>query len=230
MADFDFVQSADVVASGSDTSIDVSTPGNVTSGNLIVVPISRSGGGSTATVAKQSGTSTLSAFQRAVQLDDGQHIEIWWAQVTGSGSLTIRASYNQSVSFLSISCGEYVGPATGTELIDTASSGSVGTSTPSTGNCTFTAAGLLVGALVPTQVAVVATAGTDFTIREQGTDGFNFEDKKVASAGDHAATWSLDQVDESSVVAAAFQAVAGGGGTPTNVAAILQNYRNMKVM
>ena len=76
---------------------DLAFGSNVTAGNLLIAAICRSPGG-TATVAKQAGTATLTAagWQRAVQLNSGQHIEIWWAQVATGGSLTNRFSETSS--------------------------------------------------------------------------------------------------------------------------------------
>jgi hypothetical protein len=212
VADFDFIQARH--ADGSGTTVDLAYNSTVTLNSLLIAAVGGDANVAISSVAKNAGTATVSAWTKAVGSADTQfqQAELWYAQVTGAGSLTLRVTYASSVSNARFGIGEYADPGTIT-LQDTAAAKTVSGTSQSSGNVTFTAAGLLVGVMTPTSTAVAATAGSGFTIRARsGLDDFNFEDKKVASAGSDDADWTISPADECNLVAAAFQGTGGGGG------------------
>lgn len=218
-----FVQSEFNENGAGSTTIAQAFASNVTAGNLIVIAFSRDTG-STASVADTLGNT----YARAFEVDEIQHIEVWYARNIAGGACTTTVTFSASQANRRLAIHEYSSMDTSASVLDAATGRreAAGTTTPSSGNITPSVDGCLIfGAMTPTQNAVTTTPGTGYTEREESpTDGFQSEDRTQATAAAIAATWTISLSDRPDCIVAAFRPASGGG---TSILRQIMNYEGM---
>lgn len=196
-----FVQSAQGVGFGT-TTVDVVFGSDVTSGSVIAfTSFWTSGTGTLDSVVKQSGTASVGSSSFAdnpVRDGLGSSTGQGYLVVTGSGSLTLRATYSVSVSagilVHEISGCNTVSPLDKSAMVLQNPSPGTGTDALTSGAVTTTSNGQYIfGSFFNTFLGAANwTAGTGFTDRETMTNRVFTESRIQTSAGAIAATATWD--------------------------------------
>jgi len=205
------------------TSVSCAYPGNVTSGNLLVVCVAwdseddPSGG-----VTKLSGTATVGTFvlDGTVSVTGQQSALIYSAPVTGTGSLTVECYHSSSKSWV-IGVQEYSGADITASRVDGTAKTGTGTGlTASTATQTSAAGAVFVGACsawFTTNTTLVPVAGNNFTeIYKQAAGALYMTggcmDRIVTASTPDIADWTLGASVEWAAVCVMYKAVPDQSG------------------
>lgn len=210
------------------TSVSRAYPGNVTSGNLLVIGVTKYSPSNDAFVAgdisKSAGTATVGTFTLDASVNynysAGDYVAaaVYSAPVTGSGSCTIQVAGAVANSYLFIGVQEYSGAdVTGTRVAG-ASTGQAATGAPTTGTVVSGGAGAFVGALgTVTSGATTHTVGADYTQIAEEENGAShmtgsIEDRLVAVDTTDAADWTAPTTVPYACCVACYKEAAAAGG------------------
>ena len=199
------------------TSVSCAYPGNVTSGNLLVVCVAwdseddPSGG-----VTKLSGTATVGTFvlDGTVSVTGQQSALIYSAPVTGTGSLTVECYHSSSKSWV-IGVQEYSGADITASRVDgTAKTGTGTGTTASTATQTSAAGAVFVGSCSVWlgNSTLVPVAGNNFTEIYKQANGSLYMtggcmDRIVSESTADIADWTIGQSVNWSAVCVMYKAV-----------------------
>lgn len=185
---------------------------NVTNGNMLVVGLVTGGTSTVTNLTKSSGTAAIGSFTRVsgrTFLTGAGGSELYWAKVTGTGSLTLDCGV--------VSCSFHLREYSATNgwpsnPFDVQATTTGTSNAPSSGNATTTAANDLLVALT-SHVSGTASAGTGFG--DLLTTGFpsDSEDQLNVAAGTYAGTFSLTASAGWTVCFAAFKENASTSAT-----------------
>lgn len=207
---------------------DCAFPGNVTSGNVIVVAgglYNDVGTVGAITTAKTAGTATIGAVSTILSSTGvfGGRMKAWisYALVTGTGSLTMRVSPDiASSNYMRVACDEFSG--TNITLDVNGGEAVLASATPVSDTITTAAANaLIVGVTVPDSSVASWTAGTGYTLigssLDSATQIYAAEFKIATTATAYAVDFAFTGGGtlNFSVVNAAFKEVAGDTTPPT---------------
>lgn len=192
----------------SSTSVSLAYPGNVTEGNVLVIRVTKFSPNPDAFVlgdiSKSAGTSTLGSFTMDVETgrdiggapDTWDHVAIYSAPVTGTGSCTIQVGSGLAASYWFMALSEYYGmDRTDSRVSDTASANAA-SGAPSSGAADSVGYALFAGMVgTDTSGATTHTVGVDFyQIAESENGAANMTgsaaDRIVIAATNDAADWT----------------------------------------
>ena len=190
----------------------------ITSGNLIVVGLTIYGTAIPSNAVTDNKGNTYTKVAEAINSGTSDHAAIFYAKnVTGGSSFTITSSIGGTLA-----AHEYSGVSTSTPFDKAASS--TGTSaTPTSGNVTTAIGNELYVGITWSEGTAAATAGPNFTLREQETNNSSAEriateDSVIGTATTTAATFSIPSNPWAAAIATfkpQVMSTSTGGGTGT---------------
>jgi hypothetical protein len=190
------IQSKTVWGGATEGTIAATFDSSVTAGNFIVASVH--GYNTYATGVADTGSNSYTK-----DLGGTNRNNLFSAQVSTGGTLTVTATLNASTNYRAITISEYSGVATSSAydngaVATAARSGSTDTDGDYTDNVTTSVDGcLIVGSIVNTLGGWgTIVAGTGLTQRGIGGDDWHHEDKILASAGTTNATWTAGDTDD----------------------------------
>ena len=212
-----FVQSAKVNGTGPTAA--VAFPSNITSGNTIIVAI-RVGSATIVPTITDTGLNTYVEDRRQVQTTDGHRAFIFSAlNISGGIADTVTATVTGTPT-LRMAIHEYSGLATSGALDQVNSAQADATSTPDSGNVTTLQADELLFGVGTQSGGRTATAGTNYTLREQVPTTIDSrlttEDRIVSSTLTTSASFTWGGTENSTCLIATYKAPAAGGGASFN--------------
>jgi hypothetical protein len=185
------------------TTCNLATAWSVVSGNVVIVTIITTTTGATLSVASTAGTGSVGSFTSACgpYTDSGTFVktQIFWAKVTGSGTVTITPTVSSSTNFMAGAGEEYSGVNT-TSPVDQCPTGNTndtvsnnGTLSTGTTSTTTQTEELLIGGFGLDTAAGFSnnsTAISPFVLRQVAASGpvAFMEDQVVSSTGTYTAT------------------------------------------
>ncbi len=202
-------------------SLSAAFPAGNTAGNLIIAFVRMSSTSQTVTVTDSAGDTFAQAVTQA-QAADGHQVFIFFAKKIAGGANTVKASFSASNNHPWLAIYEYSGLST-TNPLDQTSAHAQGTSAAASSGATpaMTVSAnelLFAGTGLPSTYTGKATAGSGYTMLQQGTgtSPADNEAEIATSTGTYTAPFTLSASTNWSAVLATFAAV-GAAPTPPSV-------------